>query len=214
MSEDQPVKIGYLPPAAYMDMARSMLGKIRYYDGADTSSLEFLETYENCRFAVMSVSIVFAYQAVEAECNALLHVICSQVNTSTPPYRRLMEKCGEAPLFKKIKKNKSLGDKIKILCHCLNIKHPSEVDPTNWLRFKQITEAMRHFIIHPDPERFEAECSKMKEKIKPGSYIAVAENIIRHFFVEVGEQVPAWVETPTFFKCRGFELLQPDQEIP
>ncbi len=214
MREDQSVKIGYMPPAAYMDMARSILGKIRDYDGADTSSLEFLETYENCRFAVMSVSIVFSYQAVEAECNALLHVICSQENTLTPPYRRLMKKYGETPSFKKIKKNKSLKEKIKILCYCLNIRHPCKADSTNWHRFKQITEAMRHFIIHPDPERFEAECSKMMEQIEPGTYVAVAENIIRHFFVEVGEQVPAWVETPMFFKCRGFELLQPDQEIP
>lgn len=214
MSEDQPVKIGYMPPAAYMDMARSMLGKIRDYDGANTSSLEYLETYENCRFAVMSVSIVFAYQAVEAECNALLHLLFLRADTSTNLYQRIVEKCGEAPSFEKIKKNKSLGEKIKILCYCLNIRTPSQADSRNWNRFKQITEAMRHFIIHPDPERFEAECSKMMKEIQAGTYVAVAQKIIRHFYVEAGTKVPTWVETPMFFKCRGFELLQPDQEIP
>ena len=211
MSENQQVKVGYQPPAAYMDMARSMLGEIRHFDGADRSSLEFLETHENCLFAVMSVSIVFSYQAVEAECNALLHLICSQTGESTLHYRRLMEKCGETPSFKKIKR-KSLGEKIKILCNSLNIRTPSEADSTNWNRFKQITEAMRHFIIHPDPERFEAECSKMMEEIRAGTYVAVAQNIIRHFYVEAGTKVPAWVETPMFFKCRGFELLKPNQD--
>ena len=214
MSEDQQVKVGYQPPAAYLDMARSMLGEIRYYDGADRSSLEFLETHENCLFAVMSVSIVFSYQAVEAECNVLLHLIWLQAGASTLPYRRLMEKCGEPTSFEKIKKKKGLREKIKILCYCLGIRHPSEADSKNWIHFKKIAEAMRHFIIHPDPESFEAECSKIMEEIQAGTYIVVAQKIIRHFYVETRTKVPAWVEAPKFFKCRGFELLQPNQENP
>lgn len=213
MSEDQPVKITYKPSAAYLDMARSMFGEILPYEGADGSSVEFENTRLNCLFAVMSVSIVFSYQAVEAECNGQLHKIYSQRDTSTDRYRRLIKKCGLVPSFRDIKQ-RNLGYKIKILCDCLDIRRPSEADSVNWNRFKQITEAMRHFIIHPDPESFGEKCSKMMEGIRAGTYVAVAQNIIRHFYVEVGARVPEWVENPMYFKCRGFELLQPNQEIP
>ena len=34
-----------------------------------------------------------------------------------------------------------------------------------------------------------------------------------HFYVKDGTSVFEWVETPKFFKCKGFELLQPNQEM-
>lgn len=207
MKEDQPLRISYRPPAAYLDMARSMFGQIQYYEAADQNSPEFMNSLHNCLFSVMSVSIVFSYQAVEAECNGQLHRIYTHSDSSTIRYRKLIEQCRDVPSFEKIKREEKLGEKIKMLCKCLGIRTPHEADSTNWNRFKQITEVMRHFIIHPDPEKFQEECSKIMQEIKSGTYVSVAENIIKHFYVETGSTVPHWVEASTIFKCHGFELL-------
>ena len=215
MSEDQPVRITFKPPAAYLDMARSMIEELEIlpYDGINEWSPEFENIRQNSEFAVMSVTIVFSYQAVEAEYNGQLYRIYSQRDTSTNRYRRLIEKCGEVSSFWDIKK-RTLGDKVKLLCFCLGIKPPSEVDRKNWIRFKQITEVMRHYIIHPDPERFREKGLKMMQGNRAGTYVKVAQNIIRHFYTESGSDIPGWVDNPMYFKCRGFELLPPEQKNP
>ena len=215
MGEDQPVRIIFKPPAAYLDMARSMIEglEILPYEGIKQRSPEFENILHNSEFAVMSVTIVFSYQAVEAENNGQLYRIYSQRDISTNRYRRLIEKCGEVSSFRDIKK-RTLGDKVKLLCFCLGIRPPSEVDSANWNRFKQITEAMRHFIIHPDPEIFREKGLKMMQGNRAGTYVKVAQNIIRHFYKETGTDIPEWVDNPMYFKCRGFELLPPEQKNP
>jgi hypothetical protein len=196
-------------PAAYLDMARAMFTTTHAYEGADRECPQLDELNHHAVFAMTAVSIVFSYQALEAWCNAQLHRIFTGKDKTPDRRLRLCRNMAPATNFAELKQKTCLADKIKLLCKACDIRTPHDADSQNWNLFKQVAETVRHFIIHPDPDSFAGDWSKMMEKNKAGTYAQVTQNIIRHFYNETNTPVPGWVEQSTYFQCRGFEILPP-----
>ena len=195
-------------PAMYLDIARSAFSPIHHYDDRDLESSAFQTAEHNTTLAVMAISIVFAYQAMEAMCNGFLEKIYSGKDPVECRKEELSRKRPNADTFEPIKRE-DLGCKIKLLADILCIKRPAEVDSILWNRFKQITEKARHFIIHPNPEEFQEMRKKIMEDYTAGEYVKVAQGVISHFYVETGTDVPLWITSSTYFTIKGFQLIEP-----
>ncbi len=200
------LSICYHLPACYLDMARAMLAPVKGDRGIDTKDPVVVERCNNVVLAAVLTSIMNSYQALEAFCNSQLHEIWIERDSETPSAKRLEKAFPRATTYEDLKQEK-LGDKIKGLARALDILPPPSTIDRTWNEFKQVVETSRRFAAHPNPETFSDEVKTIMQETQAGTYVRVAETILRHFFVQTDRPVPRWIDGPTYFKGLGFQLL-------
>lgn len=98
---------------------------------------------------------------------------------------------------------------MKVICEAFKIPKIHEVDAKLWQEFKELLEQARHFLVHPfpDPAKFQNMMNTLLWQRKMGEYTQTTQNVVKHFYNQLGREVPKWVENNTLFLIKGFECL-------
>ena len=223
----------YNVPQLYLEMARAVFTGVRHPEKKTLEQIcdeDGLDPLLGIQFAMISVTILYSYLAIEAFVNAYLYEIWDQSRiihmtvedlrqknhklseSFKPRYDDFYQKYGKIEPFEKLKQEKELRDlaeRIKLVCKEFNIRQIYEVDNGLWQEFKGLLEKVRHYFTHPypDPTKFDEMMKTILLEQKGGKYLQISQDIIKHFFVETKRDIPKWVEENLLFTIKGFEYL-------
>ena len=209
----QQLKISYDLPHCYIEVARAAMTSFHHPAGADAFLQKHtIEPIANAKAALVSVSIVYSYLAVEAFVNSQLYNVWKRRHDGSVQAERLLALLGYVAPFEALKGHKrvrGLSERIKTVCQILDIKPPHEGAPKVWQDFIHLVEVSRHFVIHPtpDPEYFQEHMERIMTETKAGKYADTARDIIGNLYDASGESRPEWLTKNTLLKFRGVDLL-------
>lgn len=203
----QEIKLTFRLTQCYIEMARSAFTTIHHRDAERRDDLQ----KANVILALVSMSIIYSYLAIESFTNYQLWRIWAKRNTSDVAGQRFQARFGEITKFENLKRTdvRELGARSKVLCDLLGYRQVHKVNPTLWQKFKELVEDSRHFLIHPfpDPEVVQEKLRRIMAKTKAGEYVEVACGMIRHLYQEGRQEPPLWLERNLLFRFRGVDYL-------
>lgn len=216
----------------YLEMARSVFTEVHLPEKKAKERIlaeEGIAPFAGISFLITSVTVIYSYLALEAFANYHLYKIWEdsrRVNKSfeelkrkdpklvekwIPTYGNFFQDYGKVDRFENLKLTdlKDLDKRIKVICEAYRIRKIQDVDTKLWQEFKGLLEKARHFLVHPfpDPTKFQDMMNIILVEKKLGQYVQIAQDIIKHFYAEKGQEVPDWVEKNTLFSIKGFEYL-------
>lgn len=216
----------------YLEMARSVFTGIHHPEKKPQDQIlaeEGIDPFAGIIFSITTATIIYSYLALEAFVNYHLYQIWetsriahgafedlkqkkpSWAEKTIPIYRNFYQDYGQFDQFEDLKQTdlNDLGKRIKVICEAFKIRKIHDVDTRLWQQFKELLEKTRHFLVHPfpDPTKFQDMMKTLLWEKKLGEYVQIAQDVIKHFYIETGKEVPEWVEKNTLFLIKGFEYL-------
>ena len=209
-------------------MARSVFTDIRHSGRRSTKKIlteDGIGPVEKIRSAVISVTVIYSYLAIEAFVNYHLYDIWKAsikshnafeknpqlYKTHKPLYDEFYKKYGHYRKFEKLKDTQlgDLGTRIKEICNSFKIRKISDSNNKLWNEFKELQKEMRNFLIHPfpNPIKFQNTMKTLLYEKNTKNYVQIAQDIIKHFFTEKGQALPEWVEKNKLFRIKCFEYI-------
>ena len=213
MCEKQ-IKIQYNVPRCYLDMARAAMTSLHHPIGREKFRGKYgVEPIANVKLALVSVSIIYSYLAVEAFVNAQLYLLWARRHDRSPEATRFLSILKDVDNFESLKssnKVRELGDRINTLCKIMGYKKPHEIDNALWEKYKKLAEVSRHFLVHPYPAPmfFQAHMSRIMEETKAGEYFETASSLIGHLHDQSRKKRPEWLKGNVRFRIRGVDLIE------
>ena len=211
---EQEIKLTFRLTQCYIEMARSAFTTIHHRGAEDRDELVNTSAHNpmaNVKLALVSMSIIYSYLAIESFTNYQFWQIWAKRNTSDAIGKWFQEKFPKTKKFEDFKRTRlrDLGVRIKVICDRLGYRQLHKINPTLWQKFKELVEDSRHFLIHPfpDPEVVQEKLGRIMFKKKAGEYVQVACDIIRHFYQENGQEPPLWLDHNLLFRFRGVDCL-------
>ncbi len=219
ISKKNDVPVSIEVAQSYLETARSI------YNIKIEGTNKDINDIANISLALTSISTIYSYMAVESFINRNLYNIwkdCQkaksiidensdiQTNVKYPEFCKKYLDCDD---FKKLKDKKyglsNLKKRIKEVCKARKIKNIYDVDNGLWADFLHLVERARHFLIHPypDPKEFAENMDKLLIENELKLYPQIAEKIIKHFYDQLNETPPEWLEQNKLFKFNKMEIL-------
>lgn len=208
----------------YLEMARSVFTGIHH---PEIRAEEEFNAITGTIFSITTVTIIYSYLALEAFSNYHLYTIWGHSKKAhkaieelkqrdpehtqkiIPTYDQFYQNYGRYDRFEDLKTTdlRELGKRMKVICDAFKIPRIHEVDPRLWQEFKGLLEKARQFLVHPfpDPTKFQNMMKTILWERKIGEYAQTAQNMIKYFYNQLGQEVPNWVEKNTLFLSKGFE---------
>ena len=211
---DQETKFTFRLTQCYIEMARSAFTTI--HDPGAKRRDELLKASAqspraNVNLALVSMSVVFSYLAIESFINYQFWQLWAKRNRSDVLGRWFQDKFPKVRKFEHFKRRplRDLGERIKVVCDLLGYRQLHEVNPTLWQKFKGLVEGSRHFLVHPypDPDVLQEKLGRIMFENKAGEYVQVACGIISHLYQEARQEPPLWLERNLLFRFRGVDYL-------
>lgn len=222
----------YNVPQLYLEMARAVFTGVHHPEKKTLEQIcdeDGMDPLLGIQFAMVSVTILYNYLAIEAFVNVYIYKIWNEsriihwavedlkqknlklTENSKPRYDDFYQKYGKKFPFEKLKETdlRDLAKRIKVVCKEFNIRQIYEVNNKLWQEFIGLLGKVRHYFIHPypDPTKFEEMMKTILLEQKGGKYLQIAQDIIKHFYVETKRDIPKWVEQNLLFTIKGFEYL-------
>jgi hypothetical protein len=215
MSETTP-KFTFSLTHCYLEMARAAAGPLSFHHPAGDLR-QVVDTYghnpiASAILAVVSVVVVYSYLAIESFVNYQLCRVWETRNDGTPESQQFLRLLGDAASFDCYRAHprvRDLGERIKSLCEIKGYRKPHEVIPSEWQQFKELTEASRHFLVHPTPEpdRFHEVMKRVLHQLPTGRYPDLAAALIGFFYDQAQAERPEWLSRNTLIRLRGIDVL-------
>lgn len=216
----------------YLEMARSVFTGVHHPEKKPKKQIlaeEGIDPLAGIIFSITTVTVIYSYLALEAFANYHLYKIWENSkiahktfenfkqkdpeggNQMIPTYNNFYKDYGQVDRFEDLKRTdlKDIDKRIKVICEAFKIRKIHDADTRLWQEFKGLLEKARHFLVHPfpDPTKFQDMMKTLLWEKKPGEYVQIAQNIIKHFYMETKQEVPEWVEKNTLFSSKGFNYL-------
>lgn len=174
-------------------------------------------------FGVLSVTIIYAYLALESFINyhfcqiylhsKKAHEISELVKRSkpnmriVPVYKDFFKKYGNTPLEEL---RPELKEKIKDVCNAYKIPQVHNKEPRLWQDFCDILKPARDFLVHavPEPELFQRHMQKLIEETRAGKYVEIAIGIMGYFYDQTNTPKPSWLKSNELLQ---FQAVRPAQ---
>lgn len=217
----------------YLEMARSIFTGIHPPENKTIDQIlaeEGIDPFAGIIFSITSVTVIYSYLALESFTNYHLYKIWETSRKAheavedlkqrdpkvaekiIPTYDSFYKDYGRFNRFEDLKQTnlKDLDKRIKVICEAYKISKIHDTDTKLWQEFKGLLEKVRHFLVHPfpDPTKFQDMMKTILQEKKLGHYVQIAQDIIKHFYMETGIEVPNWIEKNTLFLIKGFEYLK------
>ena len=214
MPAQPPSAIQYNLTQDYLEVARTALtqihGKIPAGENEPTPPLS--NELANAIFAVISITIVYSFLALESFLNYQLFRLWARRADSSEESNRFLSELGDVSEFIRLKSNDKVREvpaRLKTVCRLLAYPPPHEAIPGTWQRLNDLVEASRHFVVHPFPDAdyFNKNMRRMMTETTTGSYVRVVEEVISFLYTKGGKSVPAWVTRNQLIQFRGVDLL-------
>lgn len=197
----------------YLEIARGALTEIHgKVPTTEEAAPELSNELANAIFAVVSISIVYSFLALESFLNYQLFRLWARRTDGSEEASRFLSELGDVPEFVRLKTNDKVREvpaRLKTLCRLLGYPMPHEAIPRTWQRLNDLVEASRHFVVHPFPDAdyFNKNMRRMMTETTAGSYIEVVEEVFTFLYTKSGKAVPPWVTDNELIRFRGIDLL-------
>ena len=191
---------------AYLEVARAIAGPLELIERGEDES-----QFRNALTALVSITVVYSYLAVEAWVNNRLYEVWSMRREPLPIPKCFLEELGDEDDFASYKRHPKvaeLKDRIKTLCRILGWKAPHTEIPATWNRFNDLSKKARHFMVHPYPDQefFHEIVDRMLTE-PLGQWVDTASEVFGFFFRQSGVEPPHWVVRSTLLRVPRVEVL-------
>jgi hypothetical protein len=205
-------KFTYNVTQCYLEMARSAFTSLHSAGSKEELKKEHPQEMANALFAIASTSVIYSYMAVESFVNCQLYRIWEERDSNTDKGRAFRSEFPDVNGFKGLQKHKSVGElkeRLKLICRLLGYKQLHDEEPQLWNEFNQLFTAVRHSLVHPlpDPVEFNETMRTIMEQKKAGTYVEIAEKIIKYLYGQAKHEVPEWLQGNKLLRSRGYTLL-------
>ena len=212
MAAERQLRITYNMTRCYLDVARGVFVSLHHPFGEEFISQHGHIPLANATIAVVSISIIYSYLALESFFNYRLYRLWERRHSGSPEAGRFHRLLGDAPAFESLRTNRTvseLGPRIRTVCEVMGFEEPHQRVPQLWQDFNDLVKRSRHFLVHPNPasEMFQAELQRIGEQTVSGKYVAVAEGLLTFYYSQGGQAPPAWVTRNTLLGFRGVDVL-------
>jgi hypothetical protein len=209
------------PTAIYFNMARSFSSKYmieqvgEYINGGGYSERGYKVFY-----GLISGACIYSYLAVESYVNNQLYLIKGEIDINKPHVDKLKL---IDPKFKpsyednrfsypdeKYINTEETKNKLKNICTYRGIPYHVEINNDLWMKFCQLLEDIRHFMIHPKPynDIFNEKMKIIFEKNSLGVYIETAEEIIGYLYDQKKLKRPEYLIGNTLFVLDHINIIK------
>lgn len=201
------------PTHWYLELARNAFQGVHHDKPLDqVLAGPEASTLQGTIMALISMTIIYSYLAVESFANYQIHSIWNSLGKDSDKAKMFERLCGKVETFEQLKnakKLRNLGDKLNIICRLQGFQKPADANPALWRDFKNLAEVSRHFLIHPFPEKsfFQQHMRRIAMDVQGGLYVRTALELIKHLYNEADLRVPAHVERNTMCRFRCVKLL-------
>jgi len=196
----------------YLEVARGVFVGFHHPAGNDFISKHRHNPLANATIAVLSVTIIYSYLALEAFVNYRLFRLWERRHDGSSEAGRFLSLLGDPAAFEELRRHskvRDLGSRFKTLCELRGYAKPHENDPTLWQEFKELVELSRHFLVHPNPgaDSFQGHLTRIGLETVSGRYAQVAQRLMTFYYQQSGHTPPPWVMQNTLLRFRGIDVL-------
>lgn len=198
----------------YLEVARASLTQIhgKVPRDAEPRVPELSSELANAIFAVISITIVYSFLALESFLNYQLFRLWERRTDGSEESSRFLDEFGNVNEFRELKgkeKARELPARLRTICRLLAYPQPHVAIPSTWQRLNDLVEASRHFVVHPypDAEYFNKNMQRMMTETTAGSYVKVVEEIISFLYTNSGKPAPNWVRKNELLRFQGIDLI-------
>jgi len=225
------VKVNLRLTQLYLETARSIFTGIHRTkeDKLGEMSNEELDRLSNILFAMASMSVIYSYLAVESFANYHLYKIWTQGKRAQkafedigrkdpkllvglrPTYGDFFKKYGHVGKFEDLKTTRlrDLDKRLTEICTAYAIIPIHRKNTRLWQEFKGFLKLTRNFLVHPlpDPAKFNEVSRTLLYEKPSGAYVEIAKQVIGHYYVELKQRTPDWLQQNELFTLRGVNWL-------